>query len=125
MAHFAELDANNVVLRVIVVGNRDTSTPDGTEVESIGVAFCQRLFGGNWVQTSYNGNMRARYAGIGYTYDSALDAFIAPQPYPSWTLDPVTTNWVAPVPYPTDDKNYIWNESTQSWDLVDVPATEE
>jgi hypothetical protein len=119
MAHFAELDANNVVLRVIVVGNRDTSTPDGTEVESIGVAFCQRLFGGNWVQTSYNGNMRARYAGIGYTYDKDLDAFIAPQPYPSWTLDPVTTNWVAPVPYPTDDKNYIWNESTQSWDLVD------
>ena len=125
MAHFAELDANNVVLRVIVVGNRDTSTPDGTEVESIGVAFCQRLFGGDWVQTSYNGNFRKRYAGIGYTYDTALDAFIAPQPYPSWTLDPVTTNWVAPVPYPTDDKNYIWNESTQSWDLVDVPPTEE
>jgi hypothetical protein len=125
VAHFAELDANNVVLRVIVVGNRDTSTPDGTEVESIGVAFCQRLFGGNWKQTSYNGNFRKRYAGIGYTYDTALDAFIAPQPYPSWTLDPVTTNWVSPVPYPTDDKNYIWNESTQSWDLVDVPPTEE
>ena len=125
MAHFAELDDNNVVLRVIVVGNRDTSTPDGTEVESIGVAFCQRLFGGNWKQTSYNGNFRKNYAGIGYTYDATRDAFIPPQPFPSWTLDPVTTNWVAPVPYPTDDKNYIWNESTQSWDLVDVPPTEE
>lgn len=125
MAHFAELDANNVVLRVIVVGNRDTSTPDGTEVESIGVAFCQRLFGGDWVQTSYNGNFRKRYAGIGYTYDTALDAFIAPQPYPSWTLDPVTTNWVAPVPYPTDGKRYSWNESTQSWDLVDDVSVNE
>jgi len=119
VAHFAELDNNNVVLRVIVVGNRDTSTPDGTEVESIGVAFCQRLFGGDWKQTSYNGNIRKRYAGIGYTYDAALDAFIAPQPYPSWTLDPVTTNWVSPVPYPTDGENYIWNETTQAWDLVD------
>ena len=121
MAHFAELDENNVVLRVIVVGNKDTSTPDGTEVESIGVAFCQRLFGGNWVQTSYNGNMRARYAGIGYTYDKDLDVFIAPKPYPSWLLGP-DTNWYAPVPMPTDGKPYVWNESTQSWDLVDVPT---
>ena len=122
MAHFAELDDNNVVLRVIVVGNKDTSTPDGTEVESIGVAFCQRLFGGNWKQTSYNGNFRKRYAGIGYTYNETLDAFIPPQSYPSWTLDNATADWVAPVPYPTDGKMYSWNESTQSWDLVDVPV---
>lgn len=119
MAHFAELDDNNVVLRVIVVGNRDTSTPDGTEVESIGIAFCQRLFGGNWKQTSYNGNFRKRYAGIGYTYNETLDAFIPPQPFPSWTLDNATADWVAPVPYPTDGKMYSWNETTQSWDLVD------
>lgn len=118
MAHFAELDANNVVLRVIVVSNVNTSTLDGTENESIGIAFCQQLFGGNWKQTSYNGNFRKRYAGIGYTYDAALDAFITPQPYPSWTLDPVTTNWVAPVPYPTDGKDYTWNETTQSWDAI-------
>jgi hypothetical protein len=122
MAHFAELDANNVVLRVIVVGNKDTSTPDGTEVESIGVAFCQRLFGGNWVQTSYNNNMRVRYAGIGYSYNPTLDAFIPPQPYPSWTLDNTTADWIPPTPMPTDGKPYIWNESTQSWDLVDVPT---
>ena len=122
MAHFAELDDNNVVLRVIVVATKDNSTADGVEKESIGQAFCERLLGARWVQTNYNGNIRKRYAGIGYTYDAALDAFIAPQPYPSWTLDPVTTNWVAPVPYPTDGKNYIWNESTQSWDLVDVPV---
>ncbi len=124
MAHFAELDANNVVLRVIVVGNKDTSTPDGTEVESIGVAFCQRLFGGNWVQTSYNGNMRARYAGIGYTYDKDLDAFIAPKPYLSWLLGP-DTNWYAPTPMPTDGKPYVWNESTQAWDLVDDQTPKE
>ena len=119
MAHFAELDDNNIVLRVIVVGNKDTSTPDGTEVESIGVAFCQRLFGGNWKQTSYNGNFRKRYAGIGYTYNETLDAFIPPQPFPSWVLSPKTLDWEAPVPMPTDGEMYSWNETTQSWDLVD------
>ena len=122
MAHFAELDNNNAVLRVIVVGNRDTSTPDGTEVESIGVAFCQRLFGGNWKQTSYNGNLRTRYAGIGYTYNETLDAFIPQQPFPSWVLSPKTLDWEAPVPMPTDGEMYSWNETTQSWDLVDVPV---
>jgi hypothetical protein len=122
VAHFAELDDNNIVLRVIVVGNKDTSTPDGTEVESIGVAFCQRLFGGNWKQTSYNGNFRKRYAGIGYTYNETLDAFIPPQPFPSWVLSPKTLDWEAPVPMPTDGEMYSWNETTQSWDLVDVPV---
>ena len=114
MAHFAELDANNVVLRVIVVGNKDTSDASGVEKESIGKAFCERLFGGNWVQTSYNGNMRKRYAGIGYSYDPTLDAFIAPQPYPSWTLD-ANADWQAPVPMPTDGKMYGWDEAAQSW----------
>jgi len=119
MAHYCELDANNVVLRVIVVDNKDESTPDGTTVESIGIAFCQRLFGGNWVKTSYNGNIRVRYAGIGYTYDLQLDAFIPPKPYPSWVLSPVTIDWEAPVPYPTDGKVYSWNEGTGSWQLVE------
>lgn len=119
MAHFAELDNNDVVLRVIVVSNADTSTPDGTEVESIGVAFCQRLFGGNWKQTSYNGNFRKRYAGIGYTYNSQLDAFIPPKPYPSWVLNETTADWEAPVPYPTDGKVYFWDEGTLSWQLVE------
>lgn len=118
MAHFAELDANNVVLRVIVVATKDNSTADGVEKESIGQAFCERLLGGRWVQTSYNGNIRKRYAGIGYTYNETLDAFIPPQPYPSWTLNNGTADWVAPVPMPTDGKQYIWNETTQSWDVV-------
>lgn len=115
MAHFAELDENNVVLRVIVVSNADTSTPDGNEVEEIGVAFCQRLFGGNWKQTSYNGNFRKHYAGIGYTYDAALDAFIAPKPFPSWTLNAQTADWEPPMVYPTDGKLYQWDEATTSW----------
>lgn len=119
MAHFCELDNNDVVLRVIVVSNADTSTPDGTEVESIGIAFCQRLFGGNWKQTSYNGNFRVRYAGIGYTYNSQLDAFIPPKPYPSWVLSPVMVDWEAPVPYPQDGKPYSWDEATLSW--VEIP----
>lgn len=115
MAHFAEIDSNNVVLRVIVVDNKDTSTPDGAEVESIGVAFCRRLFGGNWVKTSYNGNIRKNYAGVGYTYDPARDAFIPPQPYASWTLIEDTCQWEAPVAYPTDGKVYNWDESTRRW----------
>lgn len=120
MAHFAQIDANNVVLRVIVVDTKDNSTADGVEKESIGQAFCERLFGGRWVQTSYNNNIRKRYAGAGYTYDETLDAFIPPNPYPSWTLDSTTADWVAPIPMPTDGQIYIWDETTQSWVVSDI-----
>ncbi len=125
MAHFAEIDSNNVVLRVIVIDNRDTSTPDGTEVESIGVAFCQRLFGGNWKQTSYNGNKRKNYAGIGYAYNDGLDAFVPPKPFASWLLNETTCLWESPVPYPTDvgtpenPKRYLWDETTISWKVAE------
>jgi len=114
MAHFAELDANNVVLRVIVVDNKDTADANGVEKEHIGAAFCERLFGGNWKQTSYNGSIRKHYAGIGYTYNSVRDAFIPPQPYPSWTLDD-DANWQPPVAMPTDGGRYSWDEQTQQW----------
>ena len=117
MAHFAELDAYNVVLRVIVVSNADTADVSGAEKEEIGVAFCTRLLGGNWKQTSYNGNIRKRYAGIGYTYDAGRDAFIAPQPYPSWALD-ANTDWQAPVPMPDDGERYDWDEETLAWVLA-------
>jgi hypothetical protein len=119
MAHFAEIDENNVVLRVIVVANKDTADANGNEVDSIGVAFCQRLLGGNWKQTSYNGNIRKNYAGIGYTYDADIDAFVPPKPYPSWALDE-NAQWQAPVPMPDDGKMYSWDEATQSW--VEVPS---
>jgi len=121
MAHYAELDSNGVVLRVIVVANKDTADANGVEKESIGKAFCERLFGGNWVQTSYNGNIRKRYAGIGYTYRADLDAFVAPQPYSSWTLD-ANADWQAPVPMPTDGKMYSWDEAAQAWVEVTMGA---
>jgi hypothetical protein len=116
MAHFAQLDDNNVVTQVIVVAN-DELLLDGVETEAKGVIFCKSLFGENtkWKQTSYNGNIRKNYAGIGYTYDAGRDAFIAPQPYPSWVLNEDTCRWDAPVPYPTDDKMYSWDEATTSW----------
>lgn len=78
MAHFAEIDQGNRVLRVIVVANKDTSDENGNEVEQIGRDFCNRLLGGNWVQTSYNSNFRDKYAGIGDTYDPINDVFVSP-----------------------------------------------
>ena len=118
MAHFAEIDQNNTVLRVIVVDNKDTSTPDGTEVESIGVAFCQRLFGGNWIKTSYNGNIRKNYAGVGFTYDPVLDGFIPPKPHDSWILNESTCQYDPPIPMPDDGKWYSWVEETKSWEYL-------
>lgn len=117
MAHFAKLDENNVVTQVIVVSNKDCSDANGVEKESIGIAFCERLFGGNWKQTSYNGNIRKNYAGIGYKYQADIDAFVPPKPYPSWVLNN-KAQWEAPVPMPSDasmEKRYTWDEATQSW----------
>ena len=118
MAHFAEIDSNNVVLRVVVVDNSDTAMADGTETESIGIAHCQKLFGGTWVQTSYNATQRKNFASKGYTYDSGRNAFIPPKPYNSWVLDDSTCRWVAPVNAPSDaskENPYTWNEDTTSW----------
>ena len=115
MAHFAQLDSNNVVTQVIVVGNSDTADANGVEKEHIGAAFCERLFGGNWKQTSYNGSVRKNYAGVGYTYNAGLDAFVPPKPYASWVLNNDTAQWNAPTPMPTDDKKYSWDEATTSW----------
>jgi hypothetical protein len=125
MAHFAKLDENNVVTQVIVVDNKDCSDANGIEKESIGIAFCERLFGGNWKQTSYNGNMRKNYAGIGYTYNADIDAFVPPKPFASWVLNNDTAQWDAPVAMPEDagtgepPKMYSWDESTTSWVAVE------
>ena len=133
MAHFAQLDDNNVVTQVIVVSNDDTSDSNGVETESIGVAFCQKLLGAdtNWKQTSYNGNMRGNYAGIGYTYMSnvatlgvgSTDIFISQQPHASWTISTTAAQWEAPITQPTltDDQiaagsRYEWNESNYQAD---------
>lgn len=114
MAHFAKLDDNNIVTQVVVISNDDTSDANGVEKEYIGAAFCERLFGGTWKQTSYNNNFRKRYAGIGYKYDADLDMFITPQPFASWTLDG-NGDWQPPTPMPEEDALYVWDEDLQSW----------
>jgi hypothetical protein len=116
MAHFAKIGLNNIVTDVLVVANRETMDSNGVEHESIGIEFLKTLTGHEtWIQTSYNGNIRKNYAGVGYTYDSQRDAFIPPQPYPSWTLVEETCQWTAPVLYPTDGKMYQWDEATTNW----------
>lgn len=121
MAHFAEIDSNldNVVLRVIVIGNDDILDESGVESEVLGVAFCKNLFGEEteWVQTSYNNNFRKNYAGSGWMYDEGRDAFIPPQPYASWTLNEETCHYNPPVMPPNDTQQWFWNEATVSWIL--------
>ena len=111
MAHFAEIDADNTVIRVIVADNKE---------------WCENNLGGTWVQTSYNTHanqhpegrpLHKNYAGIGYSWDGI--GFFAPQPFPSWTKNADTYIWEAPVPYPTDGKFYAWNEETQGWDEIE------
>ena len=115
MAHFAEINTDNIVKRVIVVNNEELLI-NGIESEAKGVAFCQSLFGGTWVQTSYNGNIRKNFANIGYTYDVTKDAFIAPKPFNSWTLDEDTCRWQAPTPMPVvEGKFYYWSEDDLIW----------
>ena len=121
MAHFAQIDENNVVTQVIVVANSDTADASGVEKEHIGAAFCERLFGGTWKQTSYNGNIRKNYAGIGYTFNEDIDAFVPPKPFNSWILNEETAQWEAPVAMPDDGQMYTWNEETVSWDAVIQP----
>jgi hypothetical protein len=117
MAHFAELDENNVVKRVIVVDNKDCCDANGVEKEHIGAAHCEWLLGGRWVQTSYNGKLRKRYAGVGMIYSEEADAFIGPQPYPSWTLNTETADWEPPTPRPTEGE-WEWDEATTSWKQI-------
>jgi len=117
MAHFAKLDVNNVVIEVTVINNIEMLAADGSESEIMGVAFLIRWSGGysNWKQTSYNGKIRKNFAGIGYKYDDQRDAFIPPQPFPSWTLSEDTCLWNSPIAMPTDGQPYTWDEPTTSW----------
>tara|TARA_B100001059_G_scaffold65407_1_gene61660 strand:- start:2430 stop:2912 length:483 start_codon:yes stop_codon:yes gene_type:complete len=121
MAHFAKLDENNIVIKGIVINN-DILLQNEIEVEQLGIDFCKSLYGQDttWVQTSYNGNIRKQYAGIGMSYDETNDVFILPQPFDSWTLNS-NFDWEAPVSFPTDGNPYEWNEETLSWLLVNPP----
>ena len=117
MAHFAKLDENNLVIDVVVVNNNDLLDASNNESEAIGIDFLTSWSDGytNWRQTSYNGNFRKNYAGIGYTYDPQRDVFIPPKPFPSWILDETTCLWIPPIPMPEDDKLYRWDENTLTW----------
>ena len=141
MAHFAQIDSDNTVTQVIVVGNEDCLDSDGNESEAVGVAFCKDLLGAdtNWVRTSYNNNIRCRYASVGMKYDSTNDVFYYPVPlYPSWVLNTSTWDWDAPVALPDDTGEddadnptefvgYDWDEDSTSWtnrtvtDLTNLP----
>ena len=114
MAHWAELDENNKVIRVLVGDNND---PSGDE----GYSWLMDNLGGTWIKTSYNGTIRKQYAGVGFTYNEQADVFIAPQPYPSWSLDS-NFDWQAPIPYPQDNNNYNWDEDAQEWVNVEANA---
>jgi hypothetical protein len=110
MAHFAEIDENNIVLRVLVVDNQQEHRGQEYLAEEMGL-------GGTWIKCSYNNNIRKQYPGPGYSYDPTADVFVTPRPYPSWNLDE-NYDWQPLVAYPNDGQIYSWNEKTLSWDLV-------
>ena len=119
MSHFARIDENGLVLQVVVVDNKDTADAFGVEKEHIGAAHLEKILGGTWKQTSYNGNMRKNYAGIGYTYRADIDAFVPPQPFASWTLN-ADAQWEPPVAMPTDGQMYAWDEENINWILTNT-----
>lgn len=118
MGHFAEIDSKNIVLRVLVIPSEQDHR--GNDFLSIDLGL-----GGTWIQTSYNTKcgvniaggtaLRKNYAGIGYTYDPAKDAFISPKPYKAWILDETCCCWFPPTPHPMDGKQYWWDDNTDSW----------
>ncbi len=109
MAHFAEIDENNIVIRVLVTDNSFPNEGYDWLIENLG---------GTWIQTSYNAKIRKNFAGVGFTYDSKLDAFIAPQPFPSWTLDG-NCQWQASKPKLKTGDDYLWNEKLKKWQVID------
>ena len=126
MAHFAELDSNNIVTKVLVVSNKVLLKADNTESELKGKQFLNNLLGSStWKQTSYNGNLRKNFAGVGYSFDSTRNAFIPPKPYNSWTLNEDTCLWEAPVKYPFTKNEeglpefHFWNEESKGWNLLE------
>jgi len=114
MAHFAELDADNKVLRVIVIDNEHEENAEAYIAETLGLP-------GTWIQTSYNSKMRGKFAGIGDTYDEKADRFVVAAPYPSWKLDK-DFNWNPPKPYPNDGNGYYWDESELIWVINETPS---
>ena len=128
MAHYAEIDDNNIVLRVVVIRNEDQQDANGVDDEVMGVAYCKSIFGEDtkWLRTSYHGSVRKNYACAGYAYNPSLDAFVPPKPYPSWVLNETTATWDAPAVIPNDAGNYYtWDEATLSWLAHPVETVED
>lgn len=127
MAHFASLDENNVILQVVVVGNDDINNLPFPQSEPVGIEFLEKIIPGQrWAQTSYNGNFRCRFAGIGYTFHPQSTAtpyggFAEPKVYSDWVWDDSVCNWVPPVPYPADGEVYYWDEQIHNWVLIPTP----
>lgn len=122
MAHFAQLDENNIVQQVIVIANNDCGGGDFPSSEALGQEFIASIgIEGIWKQTSYNNNFRKRYAGIGYAYDEVNDVFITPRPFPSWILDE-NFDWQAPVPMPENGGPWMWNEELGDWEEIVLPT---
>jgi hypothetical protein len=121
MAHFAQLNENNIVTNILVVANADILDENGNESESKGILFLKNLFGQetNWIQTSYSGNFRKRYAIIGGTYDYNNDVFINPKPLASWVFDGTQYEWVPPSTRPNDGHMYFWNEEKLNWEQIE------
>lgn len=121
MAHFAQLNENNVVIQVIVVNNEVLLDQNGVEQEQIGIDFCKSLFGEEtiWKQTSYNSTFRKNFAGIGYEYSVLFDGFISPKPFDSWSLNENTCQWEAPINMPNDGNSYYWSEESHQWLTTD------
>lgn len=116
MAHFAKLDSNNKVIHISVVDNENLLDENGIESEQVGIQYLTNIHGySNWKQTSYNGNFRGTYAGIGDFYNPELDIFIQEKPFPTWVLNKELAKWEPPIPRPEGETLYIWSEETQSW----------
>lgn len=117
MAHFAQLDENNIVIDVHVVDNVKIHFLEFPASEPVGIKYLKSIFGEDtkWKQTSYNENFRVRYAGIDYKYDEKYDAFIPPSPFPSWIFDENVLLYEPPIPYPEDGNEYEWDEDTLTW----------
>lgn len=119
MAHYAFLDENNIVTEVII-GLDETELIEGKEPE----VWYSEFRGQVCKRTSYNGNIRKNFAGVGYVYDERLDGFIAPKPFESWVLDEETCTYISPIPMPEDGKHYAWNETTESWQEISAPEVD-
>jgi hypothetical protein len=121
MAHFAQIDENNIVQQIIVVANSDCGNLEFPDSEFIGQDFLKSIrLNGTWKQTSYSGSFRKNYAGIEYSYDESRDSFIPIKPYDSWILNETSCRWESPIPIPNQESMFVWDEENQRWNEINT-----